>query len=1030
MILKLDAFATETSPILPIAGVTCKAKSVSLAFQRREQDGDNSMPENIENSIVDGPLSFDKAVEQELALVNHRRSALRTHNNAQSPAKSDGSDLTALCLSGGGVRSATFCLGIARAFARKGCLKEFDYLSTVSGGGFTGSFITRLVADQMQQTSKKENEILDYATAELLLADEHGFNRSGIGNLHRPLSYLKENISYLTPRVGLFSLDSLAGAGLLLRNLFLNWLVIIPYYMVLICLVLAAFELVCIATFAGTNAPFTLRVGLPVMGITFLGWTMAESLNHRPNLAARKERPSEAAEPIYSFPKVFLTSGIPAFIAALLFATSALVTPDNWQVLDLIYVVSTGAVVMLAAFAQALALTPSDDKNISSWWKLGLFASLLMQGALFAVFVYFVGAWVLSELPKGDLVFRSQIVLLFGPILFTVSLFLSEAIYVALTSNSPNGELEREWLARSTGALFRLPLVWLLLGGAIVFGPDLIEAAKQWLQNLVGQAPGGPATATATATLTGIAGFLLLLAGKVQDGLTFASANLEKLKKYSLQTIFTFALPLFVFGITALLSTFTSEIAHRIRLEISSAPEHYLNCLFVGVTMLLIFFALAVVHPRSNAKSANQFAWDLLPPLTLAILFFAFHLFQTTLFAFAKGSGYKAFSFLILALFVGMLAMIADWFVDCNKFSLHRIYRNRIIRTFLGAAISNRTKLGFADFAESDNLELAKIGDLIEEEPHEKIPPQVHLFNFAMNVPASENLGLQERKALPFTASPLHVGSIGIYHGDKKQTFGSYRSSRNYSKDSALISDKAMTVGTAAAISGAAFNSNMGYQSTAAYNLILTAFNVRLGVWLGNPGDEGRHSYKTDGPTFAIKSLVLEALGLANENRAYVHLSDGGHFENLAVYEMLARRCKLIVVIDAGADPTREFADLSIMQRMAFLDLATDISFPEMEFNALQQGSRSFMIGDITYCNEPRSNGKLVYIKPAACADAPVSVVAYGTKSPLFPQEPTIDQWFNESQFSAYLQLGEHIGAKLLAEMPASKHVNEWADSM
>src|SRR5580700_10420619 len=73
--------------------------------------------------------------------------------------------------------------------------------------------------------------------------------------------------------------------------------------------------------------------------------------------------------------------------------------------------------------------------------------------------------------------------------------------------------------------------------------------------------------------------------------------------------------------------------------------------------------------------------------------------------------------------------------------------------------------------------------------------------------------------------------------------------------------------------------------------------------WLGNPGQAGSKTWRKEGPTSAIASIVREAFSLTDDTSQYVYLSDGGHFENLGIYEMVRRRCRYIVVSDAGCDP-------------------------------------------------------------------------------------------------------------------------------
>jgi hypothetical protein len=102
----------------------------------------------------------------------------------------------------------------------------------------------------------------------------------------------------------------------------------------------------------------------------------------------------------------------------------------------------------------------------------------------------------------------------------------------------------------------------------------------------------------------------------------------------------------------------------------------------------------------------------------------------------------------------------------------------------------------------------------------------MHVICTTLNLVGGDKLAWQQRKAEPFTVSPLHSGCFRL----------GYRRSRDYGgRETGGIS-----IGTAAAISGAAVSSNMGYYNTSpVISLILTLFNVRLGWWLGNPGPAG-----------------------------------------------------------------------------------------------------------------------------------------------------------------------------------------------
>ena len=189
------------------------------------------------------------------------------------------------------------------------------------------------------------------------------------------------------------------------------------------------------------------------------------------------------------------------------------------------------------------------------------------------------------------------------------------------------------------------------------------------------------------------------------------------------------------------------------------------------------------------------------------------------------------------------------------------------------------------------------------------LPQPFHIVNIALNLVSGANYAWQERKAAPFTVSPLHSGSWYI----------GYRSSAKYGDP-----DDGISLGTAVAISGAAASPNMGYHSSPAVSFLMTLFNVRLGWWLGNPRAD-RSVWSEAGPIYMVAPLLQELFGLTNWDNPNIYLSDGGHFDNLGLYEMVLRRCRLIVVSDASADPNFEFFDLGMAIRKIRIDLGVEI---------------------------------------------------------------------------------------------------------
>ena len=388
-----------------------------------------------------------------------------------------------------------------------------------------------------------------------------------------------------------------------------------------------------------------------------------------------------------------------------------------------------------------------------------------------------------------------------------------------------------------------------------------------------------------------------------------------------------------------------------------------------------------------------------------------------------------ATGYILLWLFIGLvtaaaIAGLASYFVNINRFSLHALYRNRLIRAYLGASRQERHPDLFTGFDVEDNVRV-----------HEIWPPKsdgginsrklFHVINIALNVVSTKRKAWQQRKAEPFTVSPLHCGSA--YLGFRPSAEYGDRPHKDRDNDKGGIS-----LGTAMAISGAAVSPNMGYHSSPSIALLLTLFNVRLGWWLGNPGQAGDKTYQSEGPSVAAKPLFDEAFGQTTDQRPYVYLSDGGHFENLGLYEMVRRRCRFIVVVDAGCDPKFGFEDLGNAVRKIYIDLGVTI-----EFDGLDDGCRnrpSPEAGPSATCERTRfhtarsapsttktptesrcENGSIIYIKPAYHdANEGAGIRSYAKANPTFPHESTADQWFTESQFESYRSLGMEIAQDVL----------------
>jgi hypothetical protein len=285
------------------------------------------------------------------------------------------------------------------------------------------------------------------------------------------------------------------------------------------------------------------------------------------------------------------------------------------------------------------------------------------------------------------------------------------------------------------------------------------------------------------------------------------------------------------------------------------------------------------------------------------------------------------------------------------------------------------------------------------------------IVNTAINLVAGTDLAWQERQADSFTLTALHGGSPSVRY---RAMAGTDAAPRGYGGRSGV------SLGTAITISGAAANPNMGYHSSSVVTLLLTLFNARLGSWLGNPRYDARFNHSC--PQDRVLPMALhEAFGFTDASGDYVNLSDGGHFENLGLYELVRRGCSYVLVIDAGCDENYAFEDLGNAVRKIRVDLGISVTFrgfhvgpdqPSASGGAVSGSGRYVAIGEIQYSRRDPSleDGKLLYVKPAIFAhDEPIDVRNYGRTNPKYPHEPTTDQWFSESQFESYRALGEHI---------------------
>ena len=355
----------------------------------------------------------------------------------------------------------------------------------------------------------------------------------------------------------------------------------------------------------------------------------------------------------------------------------------------------------------------------------------------------------------------------------------------------------------------------------------------------------------------------------------------------------------------------------------------------------------------------------------------------------------------LIGLIVGFAVVAVGLSVclDINQFSMHMLYRNRLGRCYLGASNRLRRAQPFTGFSSDDDLPLTELSNLTF---HGAFAAPYPIINAALNLVGGQELAWQQRKAASFTFTPQYCGY------EFPELPPGYCRTEEFAKKP----PPAVSLATAMAISGAAASPNMGYHTAPAPAFLMTVFNVRLGWWLGNP--RKKDGFERSGPLNVLWRLACELFGLTDERGRYIYLSDGGHFENLGIYELVRRRCRFIVACDAEEDHAFGFGGLGNAIEKCRSDFGVDIDIDVEPIRRRSDNGHSewhCAIGEIHYSRVDRDgrDGILVYIKSSLTGDEPTDVLRYAAANPEFPHQSTGDQWFDESQFESYRVLGFHI---------------------
>ncbi|MFN7923566.1 MAG: patatin-like phospholipase family protein [Bryobacteraceae bacterium] len=815
---------------------------------------------------------------------------------------------SALCLSGGGIRSATFGLGVLQGLARLGLLDRFHYLSTVSGGGYIGGWLT----------AWKHNFANGNTTDD---------PKKCLGNgLCAPVHHLRQFSNYLSPSLGLFSASSWTLVSTYMRNLLLNWLVLFPLF------------------FAGMAIPRLLVAMLPAPGVPSdsahwwaaaavlgMGWFFALVAFSRISkwLPGMRWQESPALENENEFVRLHVAMQILAYACIAgpwLYLRDPLAPRwlDWWSELKR----------WNAFFTFFLSLTA-----IGWWW--GQRKVRRYEASDFATSFTFAlsGSILCWRMAKVSGFFED-------PVLYTVVAVPMLAATVLVVSfvvigvqsftgfRRPAGDADREWWARAAGWVLIAALGWLLLTSISLYGPWVLlrfkESIGAWWVSVGGTLSGALSAYIAWKARPFVASLLTRKDGKSRAG-RIALAAAEKV----LAPVFLF----FLFSELSLLISWAQN----------------------GWTI-----PTAACHLDMLTSTA---AWMWAAGVMVAGLVFG---------------------------------NAAGWVLSVNRFSLNAMYRNRLIRAYLGASRKRNPDV-LTGFDEKDNVALAAIS--AAQRPY-------HVLNLTLNITTGEELAWQKRQAQSFTASPLYCGFADSYVPTSGYT------------------DGGLSLGTAVSVSGAAASPNMGSYTSKLLTIVMTLFNARLGLWLPNPKTAHAETLASSEPRSRL-ILLKELLGLAGAHQQWIYLSDGGHFENLGLYEMARRKLKFIFVSDASADPNFELKDLANAIEKIRVDLGYAVEFlgtPAFHRKLDAPGLHCALLR-VRYSDE--ESGLIVYVKPSfSGVERTLSpdVYRYAKDHSQFPHQSTADQFFDETQFECYRRLGEQTIERITAEWRGPHNVESFFD--
>lgn len=925
----------------------------------------------VKKAVVTELQPFPEQLKKlELQAVQKRRLA-----SGVDPTK----PLVGIGVSGGGIRSATFALGLFQSIARAKLLHHLDYLSTVSGGGYFGAFLGTLYV-RAERNGTNAVGVPEQVAARLSDNDDPA------------IKYLRENGRYLAPGG---TSDLLLGGAVLLRN----W---VALQVMLACFVVMTFlaaETLLLFIFAWTGS-------LAEVSANVEEWLWKQGVWLSPWLVLS--------------PLVLLIAGLPLGWSYWTLGRGQL---PRWlgklrKPAEFLWTVLPSAVVIAAGAWFVLGIPPW--LGATAVWVATLSLTMVRRSAdtrLWVLWLPYIlglslaGMWFLwlERLPMATSISHTQGLLGWALVVLLFNELLRFIGKPELNTSGTSAESSADSRARhrvSTG------LRSVLVSCAVLLGFALVETLGRSVYANVFDEEG---------LVAGVSGGILALlwtaatfARKVV--VNFASKTDGKRPRAPLALLAWLGAAVLVVvvlgggAVAAQAIVWQGDMPKRVpsfATRSFAQTETLLESAGPGAPIVeLVLRYPAVATTSSTVPAATSSSAARQPPASRS---------QPTLGENSDGEisardaskvddtdrgirkNVDLFPDALRALWFTLAAFVASVLFGSSRVFLNRsthlpLYSARLTRAYLGASNPERFKRSgktsrcdAGSFGEPDPQAATRVmqGDDVASckywgwgwDGEEPAPPSAHWANGAplhiVNVTINETVDGRsqvqqgDRKGLGLALGPCAI-SAGVRHHllPGQAQWLTYAESDFYvfrfptkpagsqgTEPAGEYPRDQLTLGQWTSISGAAFSTGLGSRTNQGLSLLAGFTNVRLGHWW-RPGIEWCWSLRRAlGSVFWVQTYLFREMfaRFPGAQNSLWYLSDGGHFENMGGYELIRRRLAFMVIVDGEADPDYQFEGLGNLVRKARIDFGAEIEFVTDPLACLATGSPSLPLGPLSH---------------------------------------------------------------------------------